>query len=44
MSETKEAKRFLGETRVVERAFGAGPCAPTEAMALAQDHLANAES
>ena len=37
-----EARR--GEARIVERAFGVGPCALTEAMALLQDHLANAES
>ena len=35
---------IIGEARIVERAFGVGPCALTEAMALLQDHLANAES
>ena len=32
------------EARIVERAFGIGPCALTEVMALLQDHLAGAES
>ena len=35
---------IIGEARIVERAFGVGPCALAEAMALLQDHLANAES
>ena len=35
---------IIGEARIVERAFGVGPCALTEAMALLQGHLANAES
>ena len=35
---------IIGEARIVERAFGVGPYALTEAMALLQDHLANAES
>ena len=35
---------IVGEARIVERAFGLGPCALTEAMALLQDRLANAES
>ena len=35
---------IIGEARIVERAFGVGPCALTQAMALLQDHLANAES
>ena len=35
---------IVGEVRIVERAFGLGPCALTEAMALLQDRLANAES
>ena len=30
--------------RGVERAFGLGPCALTEAMALLQDRLASAET
>ena len=33
-----------GEARIVERAFGIGSCALTEAMALLQDHLATADS
>ena len=35
---------IVGEARIVERAFGIGPCALTEAMALLQDHLASAAS
>ena len=35
---------IVGEARIVERAFGLGPCALTEAMAWLQDRLANAES
>ena len=35
---------IVGEARIVERAFGIGPCALTEAMALLQDHLARADS
>ena len=35
---------ILGEARIVERAFGIGPCALTKAMALLQDHLASAAS
>ena len=35
---------IVGEARIVERAFGIGPCALTEAMALLQDHRAGAES
>ena len=35
---------IVGEARIVERAFGIGPCALTEVMALLQDHLAGAES
>ena len=34
---------IVGEARIVERAFGLGPCALTEAMARLQDRLANAE-
>ena len=34
----------VGEARIVERAFGFGPCALTEAMALLQDRLASAET
>ena len=34
----------VGEARIVERAFGLGPCALTEAMALLQDRLANPET
>ena len=35
---------IVGEARIVERAFGVGPCALTEAMALLQDHLASADT
>ena len=35
---------IVGEARIVERAFDLGPCARTEAMALLQDRLANAET
>ena len=35
---------IVGEARLVERAFGIGPCALSEAMALLQNHLASAES
>ena len=35
---------IIGEARIVEGAFGVGPCALTEAIALLQNHLANAES
>ena len=35
---------IIGEARIVERAFGVGPCALIEAIALPQNHLANAES
>ena len=35
---------IVGEARIVERAFGLGPCALTEAMALLQDRLASAEA
>ena len=35
---------IISEARIVERASGVGPCALTEAIALLQDHLANAES
>ena len=35
---------IVGEARIVERAFGVGPGALAEAMALLQGHLANAES
>ena len=34
----------VGEARIVERAFGLGPCALTEAMALLQDRLASPET
>ena len=30
---------IVGEARLVERAFGIGPCALSEAMALLQNHL-----
>ena len=35
---------IVGEARIVERAFGVGPCAVTEAMAWLQDHLARADA
>ena len=35
---------IVGETQIVERAFGVGPCVLTEAMAWLQDHLASAEA
>ena len=35
---------IVGEARIVERAFGLGPCAFTEVMALLQDRLTNAEA
>ena len=35
---------IVDEARIVERAFDLGPCALTEAVALLQDCLANAES
>ena len=35
---------IVGEARIVERAFGVGPCVLTEAMAWLQDRLASAES
>ena len=35
---------IIDEARIVERAFGVGPCALIEAIALPQNHLANAES
>ena len=35
---------IVGEARIVERAFGLGPCALTEVMALLQHRLANAEA
>ena len=34
----------VGEAMIVERAFGVGPCALTELMALPQDHLTSAET
>ena len=34
---------IVGEARIVERAFGVGPCVLTEAMAWLQDRLASAE-
>ena len=30
----------IGEKRMVERAFGVGPCVMTEAIAMIEDHLA----
>ena len=35
---------IVGEARIVERAFGLGPCALTEAMAWLQDRLASAQT
>ena len=35
---------IVGEPRIVERAFGVGPCALTEAMAWRQDRLASAQT
>ena len=34
----------VGEARIVERAFGIGPCALTEAMTLLQNHLTSAQT
>ena len=34
----------VGEARIVERAFGVGPCVVTEAMAWLQDHLVRADA
>ena len=35
---------IVGEARIVERAFGVGPCVVTEAMAWLQDDLARADA
>ena len=35
---------IVGEARIVERAFGVGPCALSEAIVWLQDHLASAET
>ena len=35
---------IVGEARIVERAFGVGPCVLSEAMAWLQDRLASAET
>ncbi|MCY4454316.1 MAG: DDE-type integrase/transposase/recombinase, partial [Immundisolibacterales bacterium] len=35
---------IVGEAKLVERAFGVGPCALTVAVALLQNHLAHAQS
>ena len=35
---------IVGEVRIVERAFGVGPCVLTEAMAWLQDRLASAQT
>ena len=35
---------IVGEARIVERAFGIGPCVLTEAMTLLQDRLASAQT
>jgi hypothetical protein len=34
------ARDPIGEKRMVERAFGVGPCVMTEAIAMIEDHLA----
>ena len=35
---------IVGEARLVERAFGLGPCALTEVLVLLQDRMASAET
>ena len=35
---------IVGETRIIERAFGVGPCVVTEAMVWLHDHLARADA
>ena len=35
---------IVGEARLVERAFGLGPCALSVAVTLLQNHLTNAPS
>ena len=35
---------IVGEARIVERAFGVGPCVLTKTMTLLQDRLASAET
>ena len=35
---------IIGEARIVERAFGVGPCVVTEATEWLQDHLARVEA
>ena len=35
---------IVGEARIVERAFGVGPCALSEAIVWLQDHLASAKT
>ena len=35
---------IVGEARIVERAFGVGPCALSEAIVWLQDGLASAET
>ena len=35
---------IVGEARIVDRAFGVGPCVLTEAMAWLQDSLASAQT
>ena len=35
---------IVGEARIVEHAFGVGPCVLTEAMAWLQGRLASAET
>ena len=35
---------IVDEARIIERAFGVGPCVVTEAMVWLQDHLARADA
>ena len=35
---------IIGEARIVERAFGVGPCVVTETMAWLQNHLDRADA
>ena len=35
---------IVGKTRIIERAFGVGPCVVTEAMVWLRDHLARADA
>ena len=38
------SKDVLGEARIVERAFGIGPCALAEAMTMLENHLQDIEA